>query len=115
MADGTRRSSAAARLALETRSYSSHIETGKVMPGELMNALSSARVTLAPVVSIHEDGFEPSSRFTFVTEPETVSVSVPADGVKVRETRVLTPAPYRGPAVDAPERVIRPVPLKLSV
>lgn len=45
-----------------------------------------------------------------VTDPLTVSVKVPAVGVNVSDTRLATPVPTSGPAVDVPDSVTVPVP-----
>jgi hypothetical protein len=49
-------------------------------------AMSALRVALVPVVGIHEVAKDPASRLAFVTLPLTVSVRVPAVGVKVSDT-----------------------------
>jgi hypothetical protein len=73
-------------------------------------AMSAERVALVPVVGIHEVAKDPASRLAFVTLPLTVSVRVPAVGVKVNDTRALAPVPTSGPAVEVPDRVTVPVP-----
>src|SRR5579872_1679139 len=50
-------------------------------------ATSTARVTAAAVVGIHDVGNAPASSCAFCTVPVTVRVSDPAVGVKVSETR----------------------------
>src|SRR4051812_41419993 len=81
----------------------------------LMVATSRARATVEPTVTIAEVAKLPSSRLTYCTLPDTVSVSEPAVGVKVSETRFAGPGPTSGPAVDVPGRVIVPVPQNDSV
>ena len=67
-----------------------------------------------PVLASYVDAVDPNSSWALVTEPLTVSVSDPAVGVNARLTRLLTPVPTNGPAVDVPLRVTVPVPWKLN-
>jgi hypothetical protein len=62
-------------------------------------------------VVIHDVANRPASSCALSTEPVTVSVSVPAVGVKVSATRRgNAPVPTSGPAVDVPLSVTVPVP-----
>lgn len=77
----------------------------------VMLARSAVRASAAPALMMTLVAKVPVSSWAYSTEPETVSVSVPAVGVNVSVERVgYTPEPTSGPAVDVPDSVTVPVP-----